>query len=55
MRVKRCWELFEVLTKTNVIENVFNKVEENWEKEVDFLQKIGRYQSVLGNEAPVQR
>jgi len=39
----------------NIKRSVFKKLEENWEDEVEFLQKLGRFPSTLGNEAPIQR
>lgn len=34
--------------------NVFEKIEEQWGEEVKFLQKLGQYESTLGNEAGIQ-
>lgn len=36
------------------LEKVLNKIEDNWNHEVEFLQKLGSYPSTLGNERDVQ-
>jgi acetylornithine deacetylase len=46
------------MTAVDVHEQVnksFEKVEELWEEEVEFLQHIGRFPSTLGNEGALQR
>lgn len=42
-------------TPASVIERVLRAVDDLWEEEVAFLQKLGRYPSTLGNETAVQR
>lgn len=37
-----------------VLESVFATIDKQWDEEVDFLQKLGRYPSTLGHEAPLQ-
>ncbi|MBO1002997.1 ArgE/DapE family deacylase [Pseudogracilibacillus auburnensis] len=39
----------------NLLQKVFDKIDQDWEEEVHFLQKLGKYPSTLGNEAAVQR
>lgn len=42
-------------TETDMtLENVFQQIDASWDEEVDFLQKICQFPSILGNEAPVQ-
>lgn len=43
-----------ITVKNEVLEKVIAKIDEHWEKEVTFLQKIGSYPSTLGNEGAVQ-
>jgi acetylornithine deacetylase len=40
--------------ETEVLKKVWSKIDELWEKEVAFLQTLGRFPSTLGNEAAVQ-
>jgi acetylornithine deacetylase len=42
-------------TETNLsFESVFNQIDNSWEEEIDFLQKLCQFPSTLGNEAPIQ-
>src|SRR5690625_550280 len=34
---------------------IMNKIDEDWEEEIEFLQEIGRFPSTLGNEQALQR
>ncbi|GAX90882.1 ArgE/DapE family deacylase [Effusibacillus lacus] len=43
-----------ITQKSDILEKVLNKIEELWDDEVAFLQKIGSYPSTLGNEAALQ-
>lgn len=38
----------------DILDKVFDKIEENWSDELSFLQALGRYPSILGNEAAIQ-
>lgn len=38
-----------------ILKSVFDKVDDLWEDEVSFLSNLGKYQSTLGNEAPIQQ
>lgn len=38
-----------------LLQKVFHKIDQNWNEEIGFLQKLVRYKSTLGNEAGVQR
>ncbi|GGK35392.1 acetylornithine deacetylase [Caldalkalibacillus thermarum] len=42
-------------TSASVVERVFRAVDDLWEEEVAFLQRLGRYPSTLGNETAIQR
>ena len=41
--------------ETEVLEKVMAKVDELWSEEVSFLQDLGRFPSVLGNEGAIQQ
>ncbi|QBP42500.1 ArgE/DapE family deacylase [Paenisporosarcina antarctica] len=38
----------------HTLKKVFTHIDESWEGEVSFLQKMGQFPSTLGNEAPIQ-
>lgn len=41
--------------KGQLLESVIGQIEESWEEEIAFLQQLGRFPSVLGKEAAIQR
>lgn len=51
--LERRYLMSEILCETK--QNVYRKIDELWEEEVEFLQNIGRFPSTLGNEAEIQR
>jgi acetylornithine deacetylase len=38
----------------STLDKVFKRIDDRWDEQVQFLQKLGRYPSTLGNEAPIQ-
>ncbi|MER8170646.1 hypothetical protein, partial [Acinetobacter baumannii] len=40
--------------ESELVNRVLSVIDENWDEEVEFLQKLGSFPSTLGNEADVQ-
>lgn len=39
----------------DVADKVFSRIDEHWQRQVEFLQSLGRFKSTLGNESAIQR
>lgn len=39
----------------SILQKVLKQVDQNWDEQVNFLQRLGRYPSTLGNESGIQR